>query len=194
MKQIVFATNNRHKLEEVRAIVGKYFDILSLSDIGCHEDIPETGNTFEENAMMKARYIKEKYNYDCFADDSGLEVTALNNAPGVFSARYAGEPSDSMRNIEKLMRNMQGITERSARFRTSIALLYNGEEHLFKGVIEGKIIDTLRGDKGFGYDPVFVPDGYDITFAEMSSEEKNRISHRAIATQLLVDFLSKGNL
>lgn len=189
MKQIVFATNNKHKLEEVRAIVGKNFEILSLSDIGCHEDIPETGNTFEDNALMKARYIKEKYGYDCFADDSGLEVTALNNAPGVFSARYAGEPSDSLRNIEKLMSNMQGKTERSARFRTSIALLYNGEEHLFKGVIEGKIIDTLRGDKGFGYDPVFVPDGYDITFAEMSSEEKNSISHRARATKELVDFL-----
>lgn len=189
MKQIVFATNNKHKLEEVRAIVGKNFEILSLSDIGCHEDIPETGNTFEDNALMKARYIKEKYGYDCFADDSGLEVTALNNAPGVFSARYAGEPSDSLRNIEKLMSNMEGKTERSARFRTSIALLYNGEEHLFKGVIEGKIIDTLRGDKGFGYDPVFVPDGYDITFAEMSSEEKNSISHRARATKELVDFL-----
>lgn len=189
MKQIVFATNNKHKLEEVRAIVGKNFEILSLSDIGCHEDIPETGNTFEDNALMKARYIKEKYGYDCFADDSGLEVTALNNAPGVFSARYAGEPSDSLRNIEKLMSNMEGKTERSARFRTSIALLYNGEEHLFKGVIEGKIIDTLRGDKGFGYDPVFVPDGYDITFAEMSSEEKNSISHRALATKELVDFL-----
>lgn len=189
MKQIVFATNNKHKLEEMRAIVGKNFEILSLSDIGCHEDIPETGNTFEDNALMKARYIKEKYGYDCFADDSGLEVTALNNAPGVFSARYAGEPSDSLRNIEKLMSNMQGKTERSARFRTSIALLYNGEEHLFKGVIEGKIIDTLRGDKGFGYDPVFVPDGYDITFAEMSSEEKNSISHRARATKELVDFL-----
>lgn len=189
MKQIVFATNNKHKLEEMRAIVGKNFEILSLSDIGCHEDIPETGNTFEDNALMKARYIKEKYGYDCFADDSGLEVTALNNAPGVFSARYAGEPSDSLRNIEKLMSNMEGKTERSARFRTSIALLYNGEEHLFKGVIEGKIIDTLRGDKGFGYDPVFVPDGYDITFAEMSSEEKNSISHRARATKELVDFL-----
>lgn len=189
MKQIVFATNNKHKLEEVRAIVGNNFEILSLSDIGCHEDIPETGNTFEDNALMKARYIKEKYGYDCFADDSGLEVTALNNAPGVFSARYAGEPSDSLRNIEKLMSNMEGKTERSARFRTSIALLYNGEEHLFKGVIEGKIIDTLRGDKGFGYDPVFVPEGYDITFAEMSSEEKNSISHRARATKELVDFL-----
>lgn len=192
MKQIVFATNNKHKLEEVRAIVGMYFDILSLSDIGCHEDIPETGSTFEENAIMKARYIKDKYGYDCFADDSGLEVTALDNAPGVFSARYAGEPSDSLRNIEKLMRNMQGVNERSARFRTCIALLYNGEEHIFEGCIEGNIIDTLRGNNGFGYDPLFVPAGYDITFAEMSSEEKNKISHRALATKQLVNYLTSS--
>lgn len=192
MKQIVFATNNKHKLDEVRAIVGMYFDVLSLSDIGCHEDIPETGDTFEENAIMKARYIKEKYGYDCFADDSGLEVTALNNAPGVFSARYAGEPSNSLRNIEKLMQNMQGIADRSARFRTCIALLYAGEEYIFEGCIEGSIIDTLRGENGFGYDPLFIPQGYDITFAEMSSDEKNKISHRAIATKRLVEFLTNS--
>lgn len=192
MKQIVFATNNKHKLDEVRAIVGMYFDVLSLSDIGCHEDIPETGDTFEENAIMKARYIKEKYGYDCFADDSGLEVTVLNNAPGVFSARYAGEPSNSLRNIEKLMQNMQGIADRSARFRTCIALLYAGEEYIFEGCIEGSIIDTLRGENGFGYDPLFMPQGYDITFAEMSSDEKNKISHRAIATKRLVEFLTNS--
>lgn len=192
MKQIVFATNNKNKLDEVRAIVGMYFDVLSLSDIGCHEDIPETGDTFEENAIMKARYIKEKYGYDCFADDSGLEVTALNNAPGVFSARYAGEPSNSLRNIEKLMQNMQGIADRSARFRTCIALLYAGEEYIFEGCIEGSIIDTLRGENGFGYDPLFMPQGYDITFAEMSSDEKNKISHRAIATKRLVEFLTNS--
>lgn len=192
MKQIVFATNNKHKLDEVRAIVGMYFDVLSLSDIGCHEDIPETGDTFEENAIMKARYIKEKYGYDCFADDSGLEVTALNNAPGVFSARYAGELSNSLRNIEKLMQNMQGIADRSARFRTCIALLYAGEEYIFEGCIEGSIIDTLRGENGFGYDPLFMPQGYDITFAEMSSDEKNKISHRAIATKRLVEFLTNS--
>lgn len=192
MKQIVFATNNKHKLDEVRAIVGMYFDVLSLSDIGCHEDIPETGDTFEENAIMKARYIKEKYGYDCFADDSGLEVTALNNAPGVLSARYAGEPSNSLRNIEKLMQNMQGIADRSARFRTCIALLYAGEEYIFEGCIEGSIIDTLRGENGFGYDPLFMPQGYDITFAEMSSDKKNKISHRAIATKRLVEFLTNS--
>lgn len=189
MKKIVFATNNQHKLQEVRAIVGQYFDILSLRDIECNEEIPENGTTFEENALMKAHYIKDNYGYDCFADDSGLEVVALNNAPGVYSARYAGEPSDSQRNIEKLMREMQDKKERSARFRTSIALLLDGEEKLFDGCIEGDIIDVLRGCNGFGYDPLFVPRGYDITFAEMSSEEKNKISHRAIATQKLIEYL-----
>ncbi len=189
MKKIVFATNNQHKLQEVRAIVGQYFDVLSLRDIECNEEIPENGTTFEENALMKAHYIKDNYGYDCFADDSGLEVVALNNAPGVYSARYAGEPSDSQRNIEKLMREMQDKKKRSARFRTSIALLLDGEEKLFDGCIEGDIIDVLRGCNGFGYDPLFVPRGYDITFAEMSSEEKNKISHRAIATQKLIEYL-----
>ena len=189
MKKIVFATNNQHKLQEVRAIVGQYFDVLSLRDIECNEEIPENGTTFEENALMKAHYIKDNYGYDCFADDSGLEVVELNNAPGVYSARYAGEPSDSQRNIEKLMREMQDKKERSARFRTSIALLLDGEEKLFDGCIEGDIIDVLRGCNGFGYDPLFVPRGYDITFAEMSSEEKNKISHRAIATQKLIEYL-----
>lgn len=189
MKKIVFATNNQHKLQEVRAIVGQYFDVLSLRDIECNEEIPENGTTFEENALMKAHYIKDNYGYDCFADDSGLEVVALNNAPGVYSARYAGKPSDSQRNIEKLMREMQDKKERSARFRTSIALLLDGEEKLFDGCIEGDIIDVLRGCNGFGYDPLFVPRGYDITFAEMSSEEKNKISHRAIATQKLIEYL-----
>jgi len=189
MRKIVFATNNKHKLEEVRAIMGAHFDILSLSDINCTEDIPENGDTFEANAMEKARYIKDKYGYDCFADDSGLEVTVLNNAPGVYSARYAGEPSNSQRNIEKLMLEMEGKTERSARFRTCIALLLDDDEILFDGCIEGYIIDKLRGDNGFGYDPLFVPQGYDITFAQMSSQEKNRISHRAIATKKLIDYL-----
>lgn len=189
MRKIVFATNNKHKLEEVRAIMGAHFDILSLSDINCTEDIPENGDTFEANAMEKARYIKDKYGYDCFADDSGLEVMVLNNAPGVYSARYAGEPSNSQRNIEKLMLEMEGKTERSARFRTCIALLLDDDEILFDGCIEGYIIDKLRGDNGFGYDPLFVPQGYDITFAQMSSQEKNRISHRAIATKKLIDYL-----
>ncbi len=189
MKKIVFATNNKHKLDEVRAIVGEYFDVLSLSDIDCYDEIPETGDTFESNALQKARYIKEKFGYDCFADDSGLEVTALNNAPGVYSARYAGEPTDSQRNIEKLMLNMRGVHNREARFRTVIALIYEECEMLFEGCIEGNIIDTLRGNNGFGYDPVFMPVGYDITFAEMGSDEKNSISHRALATKKLVEYL-----
>ena len=189
MRKIVFATNNQHKLEEVRAMIGDYFQVLSLKDIDCNEDIPENGLTFEENAISKARYIKEHYGYDCFADDSGLEVTALNNAPGVFSARYAGEPSNSQRNIEKLMHEMQGKEERSARFRTCIAYLTGEEERYFEGCVEGSIIDTLRGCNGFGYDPLFVPCGYDLTFAEMSSEEKNKISHRAIAVQKLIEYL-----
>lgn len=189
MRKIVFATNNQHKLEEVRAMIGDYFQVLSLKDIDCNEDIPENGLTFEENAISKARYIKEHYGYDCFADDSGLEVTALNNAPGVFSARYAGEPSNSQRNIEKLMHEMQGKEERSARFRTCIAYLTGEEERYFEGCVEGSIIDTLRGCNGFGYDPLFVPCGYDITFAEMSSEEKNKISHRAIAVKKLIEYL-----
>ncbi|MBO7317310.1 MAG: non-canonical purine NTP diphosphatase [Bacteroidales bacterium] len=189
MKKIVFATNNQHKLEEVRAMIGNHLEILSLRDIGCNEDIPEDGLTFEANAIQKALYIKDNYGYDCFADDSGLEVTALNNAPGVFSARYAGEPSDSQRNIEKLMREMQGKEERSARFRTCVAYISDSEKEIFEGCIEGSIITTLRGFNGFGYDPLFVPCGYDITFAEMSSEQKNKISHRAIAIQKLIEYL-----
>ena len=170
-------------------MLGKYFEVLSLRDIDCNEDLPENAFTFEENAISKARYIKDNYGYDCFADDSGLEVTALNNAPGVFSARYAGEPSDSQRNIDKLMREMSGKSERSARFRTCIAFISDTEQEVFEGSVEGCIIDTLRGYNGFGYDPLFVPSGYDITFAEMSSEEKNKISHRAVAVAKLIDYL-----
>lgn len=189
MRKIVFATNNQHKLEEVRSMIGSYFEVLSLRDIDCNEEIPENGSTFEENAISKARYIKDNYGYDCFADDSGLEVKALNNAPGVYSARYAGEPSNSQRNIEKLMREMQGKEERLARFRTCIAYISDREKEIFEGCVEGYIIDTLRGFNGFGYDPLFVPCGYDITFAEMSSDEKNKISHRAIAVQKLIEYL-----
>ena len=189
MRKIVFATNNQHKLEEVRSMIGSYFEVLSLRDIDCNEEIPENGSTFEENAISKARYIKDNYGYDCFADDSGLEVKALNNAPGVYSARYAGEPSNSQRNIEKLMREMQGKEERLARFRTCIAYISDREKEIFEGCVDGYIIDTLRGFNGFGYDPLFIPCGYDITFAEMSSDEKNKISHRAIAVQKLIEYL-----
>lgn len=189
MKDIVFATNNENKLKEVRAIVGHKFNILSLKDIGCSEDIAETASTFEGNALIKARYVHEKYGYDCFADDSGLEVEALGNAPGVFSARYAGEPSDSRKNIVKLLQEMQGVKNRKARFRTCIALIYEGEESMFEGSIEGSIIEELRGCNGFGYDPLFMPAGYELTFAEMSSDEKNKISHRALATNKLIEYL-----
>ncbi len=191
MKDIVFATNNSHKLEEVRSIAGHEFNVLSLSDIGCHEEIAETANTFEGNALIKARYVHDRYGYDCFADDSGLEVFSLNNAPGVYSARFAGEPSDSMKNIEKLMRLMEGKKDRKARFRTCIALVYEGVETLFEGCINGNIIESLRGNNGFGYDPLFQPDGYDLTFAEMAADEKNKISHRALAVKKLMDYLLK---
>ena len=189
MKDIVFATNNENKLKEVRAIADHKFNILSLKDIGCSEDIAETASTFEGNALIKARYVHEKYGYDCFADDSGLEVEALGNAPGVFSARYAGEPSDSRKNIVKLLQEMQGVKNRKARFRTCIALIYEGEKSMFEGSIEGSIIEELRGCNGFGYDPLFMPAGYELTFAEMSSDEKNKISHRALATNKLIEYL-----
>lgn len=189
MKDIVFATNNEHKLQEVRAIVGHIFNILSLNDIGCNEEIVETACTFEGNALIKARYVHDKYGYDCFADDSGLEVEALDNAPGVFSARYAGEPSDSQKNIAKLLREMDGVKNRKARFRTCIALIYESKESVFEGAIEGTIIEELKGCNGFGYDPLFKPVGYELTFAEMSSEEKNKISHRALATNKLIEYL-----
>ena len=189
MKEIVFATNNPHKLHEIRKIGAARLRVLSLSDIGCHEEIEETGSTLEENALIKAKFVKAKYGYDCFADDTGLEVEALDGAPGVYSARYAGNgctPEDTM---VKLLAALQGIENRAARFRTVIALTMNGKEHLFDGVIKGKIIEEKRGTAGFGYDPIFMPDGHDKTFAELGEEVKNSISHRALAMEKLVDFL-----
>lgn len=189
MRKIVFATNNQHKLDEIRKITEGKIEILSLSDIGSNDEIEETGNTLEENALIKARFIKNKYGYDCFAEDAGLEVEALGNAPGVYSARYAGDACRDEDNINKLLDNLKGIANRKARFRTVIALLMNNEEYFFEGEIKGHIIDEKRGFAGFGYDPIFVPEGYDQTFAELGEEIKNRISHRSIATQKLVDFL-----
>jgi len=189
MKQLVFATNNLHKLEEVRAILGESVVLLSLNDIECRADIPETSDTLEGNALLKARYVAENFGYDCFADDTGLEVGALNNAPGVFSARYAGENKDSAANMKKVLTELTGKTDRSARFRTVVAFIGNGKEFLFDGTVNGKIIETPRGQAGFGYDPIFVPDGFSDTFAEMNSEEKNRISHRARAVNKFKDFL-----
>lgn len=189
-KEIVFATNNAHKLAELRSIVGDSFHILSLADIGCHDDIPETSPTLEGNAVMKARWVKDRYGYDCFADDTGLEVDSLGGAPGVHSARYApGEGHDSAANMALLLENLRGKVDRKARFRTVIALIQGTETHVFEGSVDGEIIDQPAGCGGFGYDPVFKPCGWDITFAEASPEDKNSISHRGRATRSLISFL-----
>lgn len=190
MKKIVFATNNKHKLEEIREILGENFEIVSLKDIGCDVDIPETGKTLEDNALQKAEYVKQHYGLDCFADDTGLEVEALNGAPGIHSARYAeGTDHDSNANMDKLLKELGNNNNRKARFRTVIALLLNGETHLFEGIVNGKIIYEKHGTEGFGYDPIFVPDGYEQSFAELGMEIKNQISHRARAVKKLADFL-----
>lgn len=192
MRKLVFATNNAHKLEEIRAILGDKVEVLSLKDIQCDVDIPETADTLEGNAVLKAEYIYRHYGLDCFADDTGLEVEALNGAPGVYSARYAGgEGHDSEANMRKLLVEMEGKTNRKAQFRTAICLIEGGVEHLFEGVVKGEIIEEKRGASGFGYDPVFMPEGYTETFAEMGSEEKNRISHRARAVQALCAYLNR---
>ena len=190
MKKIVFATNNQHKLDEVKKITEGLIEIVSLSDINCTDDIEETADTLEGNALLKARYIKEKFGFDCFADDTGLEVEVLNNAPGVYSARYAGVAHDSEANMQKLLDNMKGTDNRHARFRTVIALILNGKEYLFEGIVNGTIINEKRGESGFGYDPIFVPDTYSQTFAEMGNDIKNQISHRAEAVKKLTAFLS----
>ncbi len=190
MKQkLVFATNNAHKLEEVREVVGDKFNILSLQDIGCHEDIAETGETLEENALIKVRYVKEKYGYDCFGDDTGLEVEALDGAPGVYSARYAGDGHDAKANMKKLLHELNGIENRRACFRSVIALILDGKEYLFEGRIDGDILTEEHGTAGFGYDPVFRPIGYKHTFAELGMDVKNEISHRALAVKKLCEFL-----
>lgn len=192
--KLVFATNNLHKLEEVRKITDNNIEIVSLADINCHDDIPETADTLEGNALQKARYIKEKYGHDCFADDTGLEVEALNNAPGVYSARYAGSEHDAEANMKKLLHEMNNKTNRKARFRTVIALILNEKEYLFEGEIKGSISTEKKGINGFGYDPVFIPENYTQSFAEMGNEIKNSISHRAEAVKKLSVFLSNGIL
>ena len=189
--ELVFATNNAHKLEEVRQILGDGFKVLSLNDINCHEDIPETADTFQGNALQKARYVKEHYGYDCFADDTGLEVKALDGAPGVHSARYAGD-HDSEANMTKLLKELEKKTDRSAQFRTVIALILNEQEHLFEGIVKGRIANgRCYGDGGFGYDPIFIPDGFDVSFSQMSPESKNLVSHRGRAVRKLSDYLKK---
>ena len=188
--KICFATNNRKKIEEVKAALGPEFELVSLEEIGCFEELPETGDTLDHNAFQKARYVKEHFGVDCFADDTGLEVEALDGAPGVYSGRFAGEPRSDERNIDLLLKKMEGKTNRKARFRTVIALILEGKEYQFEGIAEGEILNKRVGEKGFGYDPVFKPTGFDRTFAELSLEEKNKISHRGKAVSSLIDFLN----
>ena len=187
--KLCFATNNAHKLEEIQAILGDSFELLSLNDIHCKEELPETGNTLEANSLQKAKYLYDNYQIDCFADDTGLEVQALGGEPGVYSARYAGSQRSHADNINLLLKNLVGITDRSARFRTVITLIQDGRVTQFEGIVNGKIIDELKGTQGFGYDPIFIPEGYNRTFAEMDLSEKGIISHRGRAFQKLVEFL-----
>jgi len=187
--KIVFATNNQHKLRELQQILGNEFELLSLKDIDCFEDIPENSPTIEENSLDKANYVYKKFKLDCFADDTGLEIEALDGKPGVYSARYAGDEKDMEKNITKILSELQNKINRNARFKTVISLIINGKTHQFEGIVKGQIIKTKKGTSGFGYDPVFLPDGYEMTFAEMPSNLKNKISHRGIAVKKLVDFL-----
>ncbi len=190
--KLVFATNNRHKLQEVKDILGSRVEVLSLAEIGCHDDIPETGATLEENALIKARWVSEKYNCNCFADDTGLEVEALGGTPGVYSARYAGEECNSEANMQKLLHNLTGENNRNAQFRTVIALIINNREFTFDGIVKGTISTGKMGEAGFGYDPIFIPEGYSQSFAQMGSEEKNRISHRYRATEKLSNYIREN--
>ena len=188
---LVFASNNPNKIKEIQLLLPKEITILSLEEIGCFEDIPETAPTIEGNAILKANYVTEKYGYSCFADDTGLEVAALNGEPGVYSARYAGEQRNADDNMNKLLSNLADKENRNAQFKTVICLNLNGNQHLFEGIIKGKIINKKRGSEGFGYDPIFIPNGYSKTFAEMTIAEKSKISHRGLAVEKLVAFLTK---
>lgn len=187
---LVFASNNKNKILEIQSILDGSIKILSLEDIGCHEDIPETADTIEGNAILKADYVTKKYGYDCFADDTGLEISALNGEPGVYSARYAGEQRNSDDNMNKVLNGLNNVSNRKAHFKTVIALNLNGKQHLFTGIVDGSITQDKKGDQGFGYDPIFQPEGYEETFAELPLTVKNKISHRGKATQQLIDFLN----
>ena len=189
--KLVFATNNKNKVREINALLGDKFKIYSLAEINCFDEIPETADTLEGNALQKARYVSERYGYDCFADDTGLEVKSLDGRPGVYTARYAGEDCTAEDNMRKLLQEMEGVADRSARFRTVIALIINGEEKLFEGAVEGNISEAKSGEEGFGYDPVFIPEGHSRTFAQMDLEEKNSMSHRGRAIRELVEYLSE---
>jgi XTP/dITP diphosphohydrolase len=188
--KLVFATNNLNKLKEVQEMLSNEIELLSLKDIGCFEDIPETADTLEGNARIKANHISKNYGYDCFADDTGLEVSSLNGEPGVYSARYAGQPRNADNNMNKLLSNLTDKEDRSAQFRTIVTLNLGAQTYDFEGICEGTILSEKRGAEGFGYDPIFQPKGYERSFAEMSLEEKNKISHRKRAVQKLVDFLT----
>ncbi len=189
--KLVFASNNINKIKEIQILLPNTIQILSLTDIGCHEEIPETADTIEGNAILKANYITQKYGYNCFADDTGLEVEALDGEPGVFSSRYAGEQKSAEDNMNKVLKHLKDKTNRSAQFKTVIALNLDGKQYLFTGIIKGIIINEKIGNQGFGYDPIFQPEGYQHTFAQLSLQEKAAISHRGIATKLLLDFLKK---
>ncbi|MBR3759018.1 MAG: non-canonical purine NTP diphosphatase [Bacteroidaceae bacterium] len=191
VNDMIFATNNAHKLQEVSAMLGGKIELKSLRDVGCTDDIPETADTLEGNALMKARYIHERYGTDCFADDTGLEVAALNGAPGVYSARYAGPGHDSEANMQKLLTELEGKSDRRAQFRTVIALIKEGKEYLFEGIVTGSILEEREEGEGFGYDPIFRPDGYEHSFARLGDKVKNQISHRARAVEKLVEFLKQ---
>lgn len=190
--KLCLATNNAHKVEELQSLLGKKFQLQTLNEIGCFDDIPETADTFDGNSLQKAMYVWERFQIDCIADDSGLEVDALNGEPGVYSARYAGEHGNHENNMAKLLQNLNGVENRSAQFRCVITLIINGVANHFEGIIRGKIINEKRGLKGFGYDPIFVPEGYDRTFAEMNIEEKNPISHRGLAVEKMIEFLKQA--
>lgn len=190
MHELVFATKNSHKISEVSAILGDKFRLVGLKDIGCLEDLPEDKPTIRENALQKARYVYEKYGYDCFADDTGLMVDSLDGAPGVYSARYAGEDCISQNNIRKLLGNLRDKSDRRAQFKTVVALILDGKEYFFEGVVNGFILTEMHGNGGFGYDPVFIPEGYNLSFAEMGADLKNKISHRAFAIHALSEFLN----
>ncbi|WP_372752862.1 non-canonical purine NTP diphosphatase [Labilibaculum sp.] len=187
--KLVFATNNLNKLKELQNLLGEEIELLSLADIHCQDEIPEDHETLEENARQKAKYIFDKYKLNCFADDTGLEIEALNNEPGVYSARYAGEDKDSKANMKKVLLKLKGCENRKSRFRTVISLFIDGKENQFEGIVKGNILEKERGIDGFGYDPIFEPDGYELSFAEMDMKEKNKISHRGLAVQKLVDYL-----
>lgn len=189
MNELVFATNNPHKVEEIRCKLGDLFQIKTLNELGCHDDIPETSDTLQGNASQKSHYLYEKFGCNCFADDTGLEVEALNNEPGVYSARYAGIDKDSEANMQKLLQNLEGISNRRARFRTVISLILDGKEYFFEGIVYGTILTEKHGAEGFGYDPIFQPEGYSQSFAELTMAQKNAISHRGRAVEKLLEFL-----